>query len=289
IAAIFAASMSTFDSTINAGASYVVRDVVNPLLAGQEDEPSQRTQVITGYLASAGIVAAGLILALLFAGGVLDVWVTIVIQLFPAFLIPFALRWFWGRFNGLGFMLGVVFGFTAAFALTFVEPADLGLDVGWTYYSPYSGEPIASSEVWDADDGSRPIQNLWVLVQNGEFTDLFILGTVGLSSLIGCLVGTFAARDTEESTKRAFYEQIRPLGWWPKAWRANDAAEHRGDVGRLVIALVWQVSTFMLPMLLVLRMWGSAAAVGAVFAVTGAVLWRDAWGKRAGAERGGGV
>ncbi|MEO0965311.1 MAG: hypothetical protein AAFY08_09345 [Planctomycetota bacterium] len=265
IAAIFAASMSTFDSTINAGASYVVRDVVNPLLAGQEGEPSQRTQVVTGYIASAGIVAAGLILALMFAGGVLDVWVTIVIQLFPAFLIPFALRWFWGRFNGLGFLLGVVFGFAGAFALTFLTPDHLGWGLVQAIHKD-SSEAIA--------------QHNGLLVQNDGFTDIFILGTVGLSSLIGCLIGTLAARDTEEDTKRAFYEQIRPLGWWPKAWRANDAAEHRGDVGRLVIALVWQISTFMLPMLLVLRMWGSAAAVGAVFAVTGAVLWRDAWGMR---------
>ncbi|MEM9253002.1 MAG: hypothetical protein AAGB29_11690, partial [Planctomycetota bacterium] len=287
IAAIFAASMSTFDSTINAGASYVVRDVVNPLisepgthpictrcgynLTAHDDadacpecgaalpehrttdrEPSQRTQVVTGYLASAGIVAAGLVLALLFADGVVDVWVTIVIQLFPAFLIPFALRWFWGRFNGLGFTLGVVFGFAAAFAMTFVDFVALLL--------PEGQEHVHASRLF--------------------WSEVIILSTVGLSSLIGCLVGTFAARDTETGIKRAFYEQIRPLGWWPKAWRANDAAEHRGDVGRLVVALVWQISTFMLPMLLVLRMWGSAAAVGAVFAVTGAVLWRDAWGKR---------
>ncbi|MEM0913505.1 MAG: hypothetical protein AAGK09_02735 [Planctomycetota bacterium] len=286
IAAIFAASMSTFDSTINAGASYVVRDVVNPLIAGQEGEPSQRTQVFTGYIASAGIVAAGLILALMFAGGVLDVWVTIVIQLFPAFLIPFALRWFWGRFNGLGFMLGVVFGFAAAFGLTFLPAPE---QLGFTETIGFIGPPDAPAPLAGTTQTIDVPSDFSVFVQNGAFTDIFILGTVGLSSLIGCLVGTFAARDTEEGTKRSFYEQIRPLGWWPKAWKVNDAAEHRGDVGRLVVALVWQVSTFMLPMLLVLRMWGSAAAVGAVFAVTGAVLWRDAWGKKAGAERGEGA
>ncbi|MEM1099835.1 MAG: hypothetical protein AAGH92_13740, partial [Planctomycetota bacterium] len=282
VAAIFAASMSTFDSTINAGASYVVRDVVNPLISGQNGEPSQRTQIITGYIASAGIVAAGLVLALLFAGGVVDVWVTIVIQLFPAFLIPFALRWFWGRFNGLGFMLGVVFGFAAAFGLTFLPaPEQLGFTqaVNFTFPDDAPSSLVGTTQTIDVPS------DFSVLVQNGAFTDIFVLGTVGLSSLIGCLVGTFAARDTEEDTKRAFYVQTRPLGWWPKAWKANDAAEHRGDVGRLVVALVWQVSTFMLPMLLVLRMWGSAAAVGAVFAVTGAVLWRDAWGKRPGADQ----
>ncbi|MEO0682789.1 MAG: hypothetical protein AAF192_20520, partial [Pseudomonadota bacterium] len=247
VAAIFAASMSTFDSTINAGASYVVRDIVNPLIARTDGEPSQRTQVIAGYLASIGIVIAGLALALIFAQGVVDVWVTIVIQLFPAFLIPFALRWFWHRFNGLGFTLGVAFGFAAAFGLTFVNgPAALGLP-----------------------------DTLGVLVQNNAFTDIFILSTVGLSSLVGCLVGTFSARDTDPATKRSFYEQIKPFGLWPRDWKQPDAAEHRADLGRLATALVWQVSTFLLPMLLVLRMWPQAAAAAVVFAITGAILLRD--------------
>ncbi|WP_269542199.1 sodium:solute symporter family transporter [Cerasicoccus fimbriatus] len=121
VAAIFAASMSTFDSTINAGASYVVKDVFQ--LA--KPQASQRAQVIAGYVASIGIVAAGLVLALLTVESVVDVWVTIVIQLFPAFLVPFTLRWYWSRFNGLGFALGIVFGFGASFSLVFV---DLGLN-----------------------------------------------------------------------------------------------------------------------------------------------------------------
>jgi len=282
VAAIFAASMSTFDSTINAGASYVVRDIVNPLLSKPgthpickrcnynltahtdaaacpecgaslpdnliiDREPAQRTQVLTGYLASFGIVAAGLVLALLFADGVVDVWVAIVIQLFPAFLIPFALRWFWGRFNGLGFVLGVVFGFAAAFGLTFIDgPSMLGLP-----------------------------DTFGVLVQNNAFTDIFILSVVGLSSLIGCLIGVFAAPDTDTTTKKTFYDQVRPFGLWPRDWKFGDKPEHRGDILRLILALVWQVSTFLLPMLCVLRMWPQAIGVGVVFAITGWLLLRD--------------
>lgn len=123
VAAIFAASMSTFDSTINAGASYVVKDIFQ--LA--RPNATERQQVYAGYAASVGIVAAGLILALLTVESVVDVWVTIVIQLFPAFLIPFALRWYWSRFNGLGFALGIVFGFAASFSLVFLN-ASWGLN-----------------------------------------------------------------------------------------------------------------------------------------------------------------
>ncbi len=243
VSAIFAASMSTFDSTINAGASYVVRDIVLPL----KPNTTQKGQVYAGYVASIGIVAAGLTLALLFAEGVVDVWVTIVIQLFPAFLIPFALRWFWARFNGLGFTLGVVTGFAGAFALTFVDGPG---DFGW-------GEQVG------------------VLVQNGAFTDVFILGSVGLCSLIGSLVGTLLAPAIETATLEAFYRQIKPFGLWPRAWKDDDKAEHRGDVVRLIVALIWQGTTFMLPMTLVLHMWAAAAGLGVVWVLLGLYLLRD--------------
>jgi SSS family solute:Na+ symporter len=123
VAAIFAASMSTFDSTINAGASYVVRDLFQPL----RPQAGPRTQVMVAYLASAAIVALGLGLALLSSASILEIWVVIVIQLFPAFLVPFALRWYWARFNGAGFTLGIVTGFAASFGL-FVAGGNLGLN-----------------------------------------------------------------------------------------------------------------------------------------------------------------
>ncbi|MEM1026872.1 MAG: sodium:solute symporter [Planctomycetota bacterium] len=243
VSAIFAASMSTFDSTINAGASYVVRDIVLPL----KPKTTQRGQVIAGYLASIGIVAAGLTLALLFAEGVVDVWVTIVIQLFPAFLIPFALRWFWARFNGLGFTLGVAAGFAGAFALTFVDGPG---DFGW-------GESFG---VW---------------VQNGVFTDVFILGSVGLCSLVGSFLGTCLAPPIDCDTLEDFYRQIKPFGAWPRAWKADDRSEHRGDVIRLGVALIWQAATFLLPMTLVLHMWTSAAVLATVWVLLGLYLLRD--------------
>ncbi len=243
VTAIFAASMSTFDSTINAGASYVVRDLFLPL----KPDATDRQQVAAGYVASALIVAAGLTLALLFAGGVVDVWVTIVIQLFPAFLIPFALRWFWARFTGWGFTLGVATGFAAAFGFTFLPPPEATLGTA----------------------------NLSVLAQNGQWTDLTILSTVGLASLLGCLLGTFATRPADRDTLRRFYDQIRPLGLWPRDWKAPDKAEHRGDVLRLVLAVTWQIATFMLPMVLMLRLWSASIIIGVVWVATGAVLLRD--------------
>jgi Na+/proline symporter len=210
VAAIFAASMSTFDSTINAGASYVVRDIVHPLAP----RIGERGLVVAGYLASAGIVALGLWLALTLADSVLGVWTTIVIQLFPAFLVPFALRWFWGRFNGAGFTIGVAAGFAAA------------LLVGQL---PLAGHEVAT------------------------------LAFVGGCSLLGSVAGTLLTAPTARATRERFYRQIRPLGLWPAEWKSADRAEHRHDWMRLPVALVWQVLTFLIPMLAVLHQWQAAA------------------------------
>jgi MFS family permease len=111
--------MSTFDSTINAGASYIVKDLYEPW----RRRVSARELVWVGYAASALIVGLGLAIALLARATVLGVWVNIVILLFPAFLVPFALRWYWGRFNGAGFAAGVLAGFLAACGWFWLQPA----------------------------------------------------------------------------------------------------------------------------------------------------------------------
>jgi Na+/proline symporter len=208
VAAIFAASMSTFDSTINAGASYVVKDIVQPAMPRM----GERGLVIAGYLASTLIVGLGLFLSLTFAESVLGVWTTIVIQLFPAFLVPFALRWFWDRFNGAGFTAGILAGFAAAVLVGFL--------------------PLTLNEVQT-------------------------LSLVGGTSFLGCLAGTFAFAPVGEGVSRAFYERIRPLGIWPADWKAAHREEHREDLLRFPVAVLWQVLTFLLPMLAVLKLWPS--------------------------------
>lgn len=119
LAALLAAAMSTFDSTINAGASYLVKDIYEPW----RGRITERELVWAGYASSALIVGAGLLIALWANATVLGIWVNIVMLLFPAFLVPFALRWYWGRFNGAGFTAGIGAGFAAALAIFRLAPA----------------------------------------------------------------------------------------------------------------------------------------------------------------------
>jgi SSS family solute:Na+ symporter len=73
---------------------------------------------------------------------VLELWVGIVMQLFPAFLVPFALRWFWARFNGAGFSAGIAAGFAAAAWFWLARPS------GWneaTQFRAVAGASFAAS------------------------------------------------------------------------------------------------------------------------------------------------
>ncbi|QYY35652.1 hypothetical protein [Ruficoccus sp. ZRK36] len=227
LAAMLAAAMSTFDSTINAGASYLVKDIWQPL----RKKAGQRELVVVGYLASAFIVGTGLMLSLQ-VESVVDVWVVIVIGLFPAFLVPFALRWYWERFNGAGFSIGVGAGFAAALFLGSIGKS------------------------WDLNE-------------------VAMLGFITGISLLASVVGTYCTSETPETVRKDFYRKIRPWGLWNPAWKIDDAKEHRGDIVRLITAVIWQVTTFLLPMAAVLHAWTAFTVILILWLVAGGRLLRD--------------
>lgn len=150
LAAMLAAAMSTFDSTVNAGASYLVRDIYEPW----RGDAGPRERVWAGYAASILIVAAGLVIALLASATVLGVWVGIVMLLFPAFLVPFALRWYWARFNGAGFTLGIAAGFLASAGFYFRPPE------GWNEAMRFCAIAAVSAAVsWAGALMTEPVPN----------------------------------------------------------------------------------------------------------------------------------
>ena len=119
IAGLLAAFMSTFSATVNAGASYIIRDFWQPLVRPQAD---QRYLVRASYVATLGLVATGTIIGLTVAsiGQVLN-W--IMMELGAAFVIPNVLRWYWWRLNGYGYAAGTLVGLVAAMIVPFLPDA----------------------------------------------------------------------------------------------------------------------------------------------------------------------
>ncbi len=110
IAALIASFMSTFVSTVNSGAAYVVNDIykrwINP------DAPPKR-YVWTAWITSSAVILLGIAFGF-FTKNIHSVTEWIVSALVPAFVAPNVLKWHWWRFNGYGFFAGMVAGTGAA-------------------------------------------------------------------------------------------------------------------------------------------------------------------------------
>lgn len=106
IAGLLAAFMSTFSSTVNSGASYLVRDLWQPLLRGLPDE---RRLVRGSYLATIAIVLVGIAIGLQ-AHTIREIWDWLMMALGAGVVIPNVLRWYWWRMNGWGYAAGTVAG-----------------------------------------------------------------------------------------------------------------------------------------------------------------------------------
>jgi Na+/proline symporter len=118
VAGLMAAGMSTFDSTVNAGAAYWVRDIyqlyINP-------KASSKKLMFQSYLASILIVILGLSMMLVFKN-INDIWGWITMSISSGLLIPMLLRWYWSRMNGWGFTAGTFTGMAAAIIFKAISP-----------------------------------------------------------------------------------------------------------------------------------------------------------------------
>jgi Na+/proline symporter len=110
IAALLASFMSTFVSTVNSGAAYVVNDIYKRYL---NPTATARRQVRLAWITSAAVVLLGIAFGLA-TSNVHKVTEWIVSALIPAFVAPNVLKWHWWRFNGYGFFAGMVAGTAAA-------------------------------------------------------------------------------------------------------------------------------------------------------------------------------
>jgi len=248
IAGLLAAFMSTFSATVNAAASYLVRDLWQPLVRWDDQD---RRLVWAGYGATVAVVAAGMAIGLN-ASSIRQVWDWVMMAVGAAFVVPNVLRWYWWRLNGWGYAAGTVVGMAAALALPVslkLTPPSVPWLVQWasTLNLPYVAFPVVS-----------------------------------LLSAIGCLVGTWTTKPTDEVTLARFFRTVRPFGLWKPIRRvcASDAdqASRPGEGAALALFNVAVASTaiigaYLAPMYLVGHWHHHAATWCAVALVSAAVLY----------------
>ena len=110
IAGLMAAAMSTFDSTVNAGAAYWVKDLYQTYL---RPNASEKDLILQSRLASLVIVLLALLFSLTISN-INEIWGWITMGIGAGMFIPQVIRWYWWRFNGYGFAIGTAVGVVAA-------------------------------------------------------------------------------------------------------------------------------------------------------------------------------
>lgn len=114
VAGFLSAFMASFSSTLNAGSSIFVRDIVQVL----HPRTGERTLMVMGYSFIAVLLLAGILLGSHF-DRVNDLWMWILLGLMGPTLVPNVLRWYWWRMTGTGYAAGVLAGMAVATVVFF--------------------------------------------------------------------------------------------------------------------------------------------------------------------------
>jgi Na+/proline symporter len=119
LAGLFAAFMSTFDSTINAGAAYMVNDIYKRYI-NRDARP--KIYVYAGYICSALLVLIGISFGFM-VGSIDSILKWIVAGLWGGYTAPNFLKWYWWRLNGAGYFSGMLAGIVASLIMPKLLPS----------------------------------------------------------------------------------------------------------------------------------------------------------------------
>jgi len=244
LAGLLAAFMSTFTSTINAGASYVVNDLYKKHI--KKDAPDKH-YVRASYVCSIIVVVVGIAFGFM-TDSVNTVTQWIVNGLWGAYVATNVLKWYWWRFNGMGYFTGMVSGIAAAILLPL----------------PYMDQTV-----------------LWSIERNMALFPIIL----GISLVTSVAVSLLTKPDDIEVLK-SFYKQVRPWGFWGpirEMVRKEDPSfkpntNFKRDMVNCTVGIVWQTMFVLIPIYLVIKNFMNMSIAIAVLVVTSIFLkfnWID--------------
>lgn len=115
LAGLLAAFMSTFSSTVNSGASFIVRDIWQPYF---RPRATDRQCVRFSHLATFLLVVIGIAIGFQ-AKSIAQIWNWLMMALGAGVIIPNVLRWYWWRLNGWGYSAGMLGGILLSLVVLF--------------------------------------------------------------------------------------------------------------------------------------------------------------------------
>ncbi len=236
VAGLIAAAMSTFDSTLNAGAAYLVRDIyqgyVNP-------QASPERLVAMSRWATVGLCVAGVALTVV-VPNISAIWGLITMGIGAGMFVPLVLRWYWPRFNGYGFAVGTGAGMTAALVF------QAGL--GWPLY--YSFPTVIGIAVVGS-----------------------IVTAVSTAPVPEPVLMRFKLQINPWGFWRRYEKRALELGKLSEAQRIGRAVENRNGVISLLLSLPFQFSILLAAMSFIFHAWERFSMFAIISSVCGIGLY----------------
>jgi len=253
LAGLLAAFMSTFDSTVNAGAAYMVNDVYKRYI---RPKATDRRYVTMSYICSILIVVVGISFGFMIES-IDEILKWITAGLGAGYIASNVLKWFWWRLNGYGYFAGMIVGIVLA---TLSSKAVV----------------LAFPELCDRFAGAT---------QNFSLVLAMFPVVVILSGIVAVIVSLLTPTD-DEKTVKDFYRQVRPWGFWAPVcekvmqdspdFKRNTAFSR--DMTNVAIGIVWHTMLAATPIYLVLRNMKAFGVCAAILAATSISLkknWYD--------------
>lgn len=241
LVALIAASMSTFDTMVNLGAGFFTRDIYQRYLRPAAKNKELILITYTFILATVVISFVGYYSV----DNINDIWGWVMMGLGGGMLIPKVLRFYWWRYNGAGFAIGMFCGaFGAVLQRLFIPEMDERLQFIIMVLLGLAGS-IVGTYMFPPTD-KKTLTRFYRITKPFGFW--------------GPLVHTLAKDEQKEMFK-----------------------EHKQDLSALPFALGWQITLFLLPMQIIIHAWKSVLVTGTIFAIslTGLyVIWLRNLNKR---------
>ena len=235
IAALLSGFLATFNSTVNGGASYIVKDIYHKYI---NPGASQRKLIYASYISSALLIVLGIAIGFA-AKSINQMFIWIMGTLGAGVLLPNVLRWYWWRLNGWGYAAGAVSGMILSLIHAFVPyfsalplyatfPAIVLLVLGITIAVTFSTEPTEH----------KTLRKFYAEVRPAGFW--------------GAVARDMEGLDTGLPAKTPF----------------------RRDFGNALLGIPWIIAMWMCPMYLVLHRFTEAAISAGIVVLTSLVLYR---------------
>ena len=120
-----------------------------------------------------------------------------------------------------------------------------------------------------------------------ETLELYYFPVLLAFSLLGCYIGTYTNKPTDNNVLESFYSTVNPWGFWGPVKRAviqkkpdfKPNKNFKTDLFNIIIGIIWQTSIVAAPVFIVLGRWTDFTIAAVVIIITSVILKLNWWNK----------